>query len=102
MNVDPARRKVAPAEFVLGDEVEYACVDLRPQRFDRVPHKRIAPMLVAVQKPDLQRHALAGERPRQSSGLDDDAIVDHRGYRMRGVLVAQKLRAFIAVSEAPP
>ena len=37
MNVDPARRKVGPAELVRGYEREHARIDLRSQRFDRSP-----------------------------------------------------------------
>src|SRR5271157_1195738 len=102
MNVDAARRKVAPDELARGDEREDARIDLRPQRLDCIPNERVATMLVAMQKPDLKRQSKARERSRQSSGLHHDAIVDHRGYRMRGVLVAQELRAFPAIGEAQP
>jgi hypothetical protein len=102
MDVHAARRKVAPGKFARGEEREHARTDLRPQGFDRVPNERVASVLVGLQEADLERHALAGQRSREAAGLDDVAIVDHGGNRMRGVLVAQKLRTVPPIGEAQP
>ena len=59
-------------------------------------------MLVAMEEPDLKRHALTRERPRQPSGLDHDAIIDHGGDRMRGMFVAKKLSGLSTIGEAQP
>ena len=52
MNVVPRLGKVASCELVLLDEREDPTVNDRPQRLDRVPHKRVAALLVAVEVAD--------------------------------------------------
>ena len=102
MNLDAARRKVRPAKLATADEPEHVGVDPRAQRFDAIPNERIPPMFVAVKKPDLQRHSLSRERPRQTPRLDDDAIVEHRVDRVARVFVAEKFSALVAIGEARP
>lgn len=77
MRLDPARREVGAGELATSDEFEHVRIDPRAQRLDSVPNERIAPVLVAMKETDLKRHAFARERPRQASGLCDDAIIDH-------------------------
>ena len=73
-----ARREVGSGELARGDEGEDVRIDPRAEGFDAISNQRIAPMLVAVKETDLQRHAFARQCSRQPSGLDHDAIIDHR------------------------
>ena len=102
MRRNTARREIGASELPRSDEAEHVRVDLRSQRFDAIPNERIASVLIAVKETNLQRHTFARERPRQSPGLDHDAVIDHGGDRMRGVLVAEKFGALAAVGEAQP
>jgi hypothetical protein len=45
-------RKIRPREFVLRNELEHLRVDGGAQWLDRVPHKGVAPFLVAMQIAD--------------------------------------------------
>jgi tetratricopeptide (TPR) repeat protein len=102
MRLDAARWEVGAGELVRGDELENVRIDLRPKRFDAIPNERVTPVLVAMEETDLKRHAFARERPCQASGFDHNAIIDHGGYRMRRVLVAEKFRTFVSLCEASP
>ena len=66
MHVVPRLRKVAPCELVRVDEREDLRVNGGAQRLDRVPHKRVAALLVAVQKANREAQAPRGERFGQS------------------------------------
>ena len=102
MHVVPRLRKVAPRELVRLDEREDLRVNGGAQRLDRVPHKRVAALLVAVQIADRKAQALRRERLGQPSSLNDVGIVQHCIDRVRGVLVSEERRAFIPLSEAQP
>jgi hypothetical protein len=102
MHVIAGLRKVGAREFVRRDEGEHSCVDDRAGRLDSVPHKRVAAPPIAVEVADRQRPTARSEGLGEAAGLDDVAIVQHRIDRMRGVLVSEKSRAFISLSEAKP
>jgi hypothetical protein len=78
MRLDPARREVGAGEFTTGNKLEHVRIDPCAQRFDAIPNERVAPVFIAVKKPDLQHKPQAGQRARQAPGLDHNAIIDHR------------------------
>ena len=102
MNIIARLREVAPREFVRRNEREHVRVDGWAQRFDRVPHKRVAPFLVRVKVSDRQREPLCRERLGEASGLYDVAIIEHGVDRVRGVLRPEESVAFAAPGEAHP
>ena len=102
MDFDAARRKVSAAKLPTADEPEHAGVDPRAQRFDAIPNERIPPVFIRVQETDLQRHPLGRERPRQTPGLYNDHIIQHRIDGVAGVFVAEKFSSLVAIGEAQP
>src|SRR5208337_46260 len=65
-------------------------INRRSKRLDRVPHKRIAALLVAVKVADRQRQPLRCKRLGEASSFDDIAVIEHGVDRMRGVLRAKE------------
>jgi hypothetical protein len=68
MHVVARLREVVPRKLLRLNEREYLRVNHGAQRFDRVPHERIAPLFVGVKVADREAQALRrkrlGEPPR--------------------------------------